>query len=192
MQGNNSIKTHPTIGCCGLDCGLCPTYYAKGPSRCPGCYGPDFHNKHPSCSIAKCCVKKNNFESCAECSEFPCSKLKDWHKGDSFISHRVSLSNLKYIRENGLDPFLTHQKRRIELLEEMLNNFNEGRSKSFFCIATAVLPIKDLEKAIEKTEEKIKEVGISLKDLKVKSKILKKNINKIANRKKIELKLRRN
>ena len=192
MQGKNSIKAHPTIGCCGLDCGLCPTYNTKGPSRCPGCYGSDFLNKHPSCSIGTCCVKKSNFETCAECSEFPCSKLKDWDKRDSFICHIVSLSNLKYIQENGLDPFLTHQKIRIELLEEMLNNFNEGRSKSFFCIATAVLPIKDLEQALEKTEEKIKEVGISLKDLKVKSKILKEKINKIANRKKIELKLRRN
>jgi hypothetical protein len=27
--------THPTIGCCGIDCGLCPRYYTDGPSRCP-------------------------------------------------------------------------------------------------------------------------------------------------------------
>jgi hypothetical protein len=34
------IKKYPTIGVCGLDCGLCPRYYTIGPSRCPGCAGP--------------------------------------------------------------------------------------------------------------------------------------------------------
>ncbi len=191
MQGINSIKAHPTIGCCGLDCGLCPTYYTKGPSRCPGCYGSDFLNKHPSCSIATCCVKKNNFESCAECSEFPCSKLKDWYKRDSFISHRVSLSNLRLIKEIGLEPFLTEQENRIILLENMLENFNEGRSKSFFCIATALLPIKDLGQALKKSKEMIKEDRISSKDLKAKSKILKENINKNAIKNGILLELRK-
>ena len=52
------IKKYPTIGVCGLDCGLCPRYYTIGPSRCPGCAGPDFFNKHPSCSFITCCVKK--------------------------------------------------------------------------------------------------------------------------------------
>ncbi len=191
MHQNNLIKTHPTIACCGLDCGLCPTYYTKGSSRCPGCCGPDFLNKHPSCSIGTCCFKKNHFETCAECSEFPCSKLKDWYKRDSFISHRVSLSNLKYIKENGLDPFLTQQKRRIKLLEIMLKNFNDGRSKSFFCIATALLPIKDLEQVLETSQEIIKKDRISSTDLKSKSKILKANLNEVAFKKKIVLKLRK-
>jgi hypothetical protein len=69
-------KKYPTIGVCGLDCGLCPRYYTVGSSRCPGCGGPDFLNKHPSCSFITCCVKKKNHEVCAECSEFQCSKFK--------------------------------------------------------------------------------------------------------------------
>ena len=72
----NTPKTYPTIGCCGLDCGLCPRFYTVGHSRCPGCAGPDFFNKHPSCSFITCCVKKKNLEVCAECSEFPCPKFK--------------------------------------------------------------------------------------------------------------------
>jgi len=73
----------------------------------------------------------------------------------------------------------------------MLEDFNEGRSKSFYCIATALLPIKDLEHALEESEEIIKNKTINLKDLKTKSKILKEKINEIANKKKIELKLRK-
>ena len=91
MAKEYPVKDFPTIACCGLDCGLCPVYYTKGPSKCPGCCGLDFFNKHPSCSIITCCVKEHKFETCAECDEFPCSKIDKWDICDSFISHRVSL-----------------------------------------------------------------------------------------------------
>jgi len=26
---NRPVKTYPTIGACGLDCGLCPRYYKE-------------------------------------------------------------------------------------------------------------------------------------------------------------------
>jgi hypothetical protein len=191
MTREYSEKKYPTIACCGLDCGLCPVYYTKGPSRCPGCCGTDFFNKHPSCSIITCCVKKKSFETCAECNEFPCSKIDKWDKYDSFISHQVSLSNLNLIKAYGIEEFYSQQKKRIQLLEKMLQDFNEGRSKNFYCIATALLPIKDLEQALEESEEIIKNEAINLKDLKTKSKILKEKINEIANKEKIVLKLRK-
>ena len=191
MPEKSQIKTYPTIACCGLDWCLCPTYYTKGPSRRPGWYGPNFANKHPSCSIATCCFKKKNFETCAECTEFPCPKLNNWDKYDSFICHRVSLSNLRIIKEKGLELFLKQQEKRKLLLEKSLENFNEGRSKSFFCIATALLPISNLQEALKLSEEKIKEDNISLKDLKTKSKILKEYMNMIALKNGIVLKLRK-
>ena len=185
------IKVHPTIACCGIDCGLCPTFYTKGPSKCPGCCGPDFFNKHPSCSIVTCCVKKNNFETCAECNEFPCVKINKWDKADSFISHRVSLSNLRLIKKDGLDHFIIQQQKRIEILKEMLENFNEGRSKSFYCLATALLSIEDLEKALAESNKQINDEKIDLKDLKTKSKILRGRLSNLAEEKSVELKLRR-
>ena len=191
MTTEYPVKKYPTVACCGLDCGLCPMYYTKGPSKCPGCCGPDFINKHPSCSIITCCVKKSNFETCAECNEFPCSKINKWDKYDSFISHKVSLSNLEIIKDKGIEQFLTQQKRRIELLELMLEEFNEGRSKSFFCIATALLPIDDLDKSLKESKLQIKEEEIDAKDLKAKSKVLRDNLTKLANNKSIELKLKR-
>ncbi|MFX0040641.1 MAG: DUF3795 domain-containing protein [Promethearchaeota archaeon] len=191
MTKESLIKKYPTIACCGLDCGLCPVHYTEGPSRCPGCCGPDFHNKHPSCSIITCCVKNHKFETCAECNEFPCSKIDKWDKMDSFISHRVSLSNLRLIKEIGIEQFYTQQQRRIELLEEMLKHFNEGRSKSFFCLATALLEIEAIEKALEVSLKKIADENIDQKDLKAKSKILRGNLTKMAEIKSIEFKLKR-
>ncbi|MFX1390457.1 MAG: DUF3795 domain-containing protein [Promethearchaeota archaeon] len=191
MTSKIPLKEFPTIACCGLDCGLCPMYYTKGPSKCPGCCGHDFKNKHPSCSIITCCVKNHNFETCAECNEFPCSKIDNWDKCDSFISHRVSLSNLRLIQEIGLNEFITKQQKRIKILKTFLENFNEGRSKSFFCLATALLSIEDLEKALEESNKKINDEDIESKDLKVKSLIIRQNLNKIAKHKSIELRLKK-
>jgi hypothetical protein len=191
MAKEYPIKEFPTIACCGLDCGLCPVYYTKGLSRCPGCCGPDFHNKHPSCSIITCCVKKHNYETCAECTEFPCSKIDKWDNYDSFISHRVSLSNLRLIKEKGIELFFNQQQKRIELLKKMLDNFNEGRSKSFYCISTALLPIEDIERALEETLKLVEVEEIDSKDLKSKSKILKEKLTKIAEEKSIILKLKK-
>jgi hypothetical protein len=185
------LKEFPTVACCGLDCGLCPMYYNKGSSKCPGCCGPDFKNKHPSCSIITCCVKNHNFETCAECNEFPCSKIDKWDKYDSFISHRVSLSNLRLIQEIGLEKFFAKQQKRIKILEILLENFNEGRSKTFFCLATALLTIEDLEKALEESNKKISEGDLELKNLKVKSLLIRENLNKIAKHRLIELKLKK-
>lgn len=188
------IKTYPTLGACGLDCGLCPRYYTVGSSRCPGCCGPDFFNKHPSCSFITCCVKKRNLEVCAECNEFSCSKFEGWTEDnayDSFITHREATPNLNFIKEHGIEEFMEQQKKRIELLEIMLKHFDEGRSKSFYCIATTLLSITDLEESLRNSEEKQKPENIGLDDIKTKSRILKGFLNDSAVRKGIDLKLRK-
>ncbi|HEC81320.1 MAG TPA: DUF3795 domain-containing protein [Thermoplasmatales archaeon] len=134
---NQPVKTFPTIGCCGLDCGLCPRYYIVGVSKCPGCCGPDFFNKHPSCSFITCCVKKKGFEVCSECDEYPCLKFEGFDACDSFITHRKAVSNLNFIKKHGLIKFIEQQKKRIRLLEKMLKSFDDKRSKSFYCLSAA-------------------------------------------------------
>jgi len=73
----------------------------------------------------------------------------------------------------------------------MMENFNEGRSKSFFCLATALLPINDLEQSLNRSQLKIKNDGIRSDDFKTKSKILKECLNHYANKRKIKLKLKK-
>ncbi|MFX1237732.1 MAG: DUF3795 domain-containing protein [Promethearchaeota archaeon] len=185
------IKEHPTIACCGLDCGLCPTYNATGKSKCPGCGGPLFSEKHPSCSIITCCVKKKNFETCAECKEFPCPKIRIWDQGDSFISHKKTLINLRTIKECGLDVFLEQQKKRMTVLQELLNQYNEGRSKSYYCIATALLSIPALKKALKEAQQKTRDENMNLNDVKARASIIKDHLNEAAKKEGVELKLRK-
>src|SRR3989304_10020198 len=165
-MGEQPVKTYPTIGCCGLDCGLCPRYYTVGSSRCPGCCGPDFFNKHPSCSYITCCVKKKSLEACAQCDEFPCSKFESWLETggeyDSFLTHKKAKPNLDFIRTYGLERYFEQQSKRIELLEKMLKNFDDGRSRNFYCIAATLLQIANLEASLEKTEQRSKAIKPSL------------------------------
>jgi hypothetical protein len=140
-------KRYPAVACCGIDCGLCPRSYTAGISKCPGCAGEDFFAKHPSCSIVTCCVKTNGWETCAECPRFPCEKLRDWDLVDSFVSHQRSLENLRQIQDQGIVGFAKQQKERIRLLNMLLKEYDDGKSKSFFCLAAALLEVDDLEEA---------------------------------------------
>ena len=177
------VKKHPAVGVCGLDCGLCPRYYTVGPSRCPGCSGPDFYNKHPSCSFITCCVKKKNLEVCAECSDFPCSKFKteeeyeQLNESSSFPSSKKIYPNLNFIKEHGIEIFAEQQKVRIKLLETMLENFNDGRSKSYFCKVAVLTDTESIKNSLDKACLKIRAGKINKIDYRNKAKILKSILN---------------
>jgi hypothetical protein len=186
-------KNYPTVGVCGLDCGLCPRYYTLGASRCPGCGGFDFENKHPPCSFITCCVKKKNLEVCAECLEFPCSKFKSaeeyqqLEEPSSYPSYRKIIPNLNFIKEHGIEKFVIQQTKRIKLLETMIADFDDGRSKSFFCKAATLLEITTLSNSIDKATRKIKTDNINRDDVKLKAKILKEILNEMAGKEGVEL-----
>jgi hypothetical protein len=155
------VKKHPTISCCGIDCGLCPRYYTDGKSRCPGCCGEGFFDTHPSCSVITCCVKKRGLEICALCGSFPCGKYKkESAMKCSFVTHKRMMTNQQIIAENGLEAFLEQQAQRITFLETALKHHNNGRNKNFFCLAAALLSIDNLHKALSLADQ-----GGNLRDI---------------------------
>ena len=144
-------KQFPSLGACGIDCGLCPRHYADGKSRCPGCGGEDFESKHPACSFKTCCVDEHGLEICAQCEDFPCAKYADRKKikCDSFVTHKRIFINHEAVRILGLDDFLAEQNRRVAILHEMLAHYNNGRSKNFYCLAAALLSTQALDAALD-------------------------------------------
>jgi len=159
-MGNMSMRKHASIGCCGIDCGLCPRFYTTGSSRCPGCGGDGFEQKHPSCSFITCCAKKRGLEVCAQCGEFPCGKFdKETGERDSFVTHRRVMSNQRLIADIGLNRFLERQTERMMFLETALTRYDDGKSKSYFCLAAALLSISSLNEALSLAEK-----GESLRD----------------------------
>ncbi len=162
------------IGCCGLYCGLCNKYQSKAPSRCIGC---KLGEQHSWCSIWNCCVKKHGFETCAECSEiFDCAiflrrKVVEWIP---------AADNLRQIKEVGLENLLKEQQERHALVEELLKNYNEGRSMSFYCKVCSRMPVELINKAIKEVKEKLISEKVNETDIKSKAKILKVIIKELA------------
>ena len=176
-------KRYPTVGCCGIDCGLCPRYHTDGESKCPGCGGKEFYQKHPSCSIVTCCFITKQFETCGSCEEFICKRIENWDSADSFVTHRNCLTNLTRIKERGLDVFNKQQGERLHLLKNLLRKYDDGRSKSFYCLSAALLPIDELRSAIGKVGS---DLGIG-HNRKHAARLLREAFAGIANRASVEL-----
>jgi len=124
---------------------------------------------------------KRNFETCADCLEFPCEKYAKWSDGDSFVTHKNCVTNLKRIKKVGVKDFLKEQKERQKLLELMLAKYNPGQCVSMYCLACALMPVDSLKKAL-------KQVGSVKGD---KPKVFKVLISELAEKEKISLKLRK-
>lgn len=94
--------------------------------------------------------------------------------------------NITFIQKNGVHEFEKIQKKREDLLKEMLHEFNEGRSKSYYCIAATVLEIEELEEALTIAKKNSARIEIKLK-----SKVLHSILDEIAERKNYFLRLRK-
>ena len=184
-MGIEILKKYNTIGCCGIDCGLCPRFHTKGDSICPGCGGLNFRDKHPACGCLTCCVIKKGLEVCSDCADYPCKRFEPERQGfDSFVTHKKVFANLDFIKSNGIDCFIDQQKLRMNILRDFLANYDDGRSKSFFCISCALLPLDKLHEA-----QKFAYNFIDSLDIKEKNKLLKDKFQVIASDLKIDLKL---
>ncbi len=172
------MKKYNLIGCCGISCGLCPRFQSKAKSRCSGC-GQDAHCSY--CSIFRCCVMKRNYETCANCSEFPCEKFDKWFNADSFVTHQKCLQNIQKIKKEGIEEVLKEQEERKSFLEIMLQKYNPGRCTSLYCLASALMSIESLKMAVKQIE--------SVNEDKAKS--FKKLIQELADNEQITFKLRK-
>ncbi len=174
-------------GCCGIYCGLCPWFQSTAPSRCPGC---GIRSQSVSCRRYNCCVKKNRLGTCADCKTFPCEKYEKFFDWDSFVSHGACLSNLEAIRKRGLKPWLKEQGARRRLLEQLLAHYNEGRSASFYCVATTLLSPDVIAGALEEAQRRMNMAQASDQDIKTRAKIVRAALQERATAAGIDLRLR--
>jgi len=180
---------YPDIGICGLSCRLCPMYNTDAESRCSGCKSPT--RMAVGCPFITCAVKRKGIEFCWECDESgACERWKNHREAgkvrDSFKCYQTLEKDISFISRHGVPAFQKIQGRRAFLLREMLNNFNEGRSKSYYCIAATVLELGELEEALSRAGEE--SMGL---DIKAKSKALHRILDEIASRKQYHLTLRK-
>jgi hypothetical protein len=155
-------RQYPLFSACGLNCGLCPRYQTDGTSKCPGCAGKGFLTKHPPCGVLSCC-QRHGLEYCYLCDEYPCKKYEGADTFDSFITHRNQLKDFEKAKNIGLDTYQAELNERVEILQTLLKNYDDGRRKNFFCIAVNLLALHDVKDVMEqikgetKSDDSIKE-----------------------------------
>ena len=180
----NQIKKYPLFSACGLNCGLCPRYYTDGNSKCPGCGGENFTEKHCSCSILPCTERKG-VEFCYLCDEYPCKRYTKPDK-DSFITHQNMMKDNEKAKNIGINAYIKELNVKIKILEDLLENYNDGKRKSFYCIAINLLELNDIKNVIKQLKKDTKSNDLSIKEKPI---IAVKLFETIAKEKNIVLKL---
>ena len=181
--------TYPAIGACGLSCVLCPNHNRETKSKCPGCK-TEFRFLGP-CPILHCALKKKGVEFCWDCPEGETCEKWQHHRGfsrtnDTFICYQMLEDNIFFVNQHGISAFEKAQNERARLLKELLNEFNEGRSKSYYCIAATIFDIDELKGAIDMARNKSADL-----DIKSKAKLVHAILDDIAERQGYIMKLRK-
>lgn len=107
------------IAPCGMNCSLCISYQFKknnlnrhGFHRkyCPGCIprGKNCLFMANSCEL----MRDGTLRYCFECGSFPCKRLNALDKRYRTKYGMSMLENLKSIKENGINEFMTKEKQK--------------------------------------------------------------------------------
>lgn len=142
----NFHRDHPQFSQCGLNCLLCPMNVG---GYCPGCGGGEGNQ---SCAVARCALEQGVGEFCTRCSRFPCERYGKMMEYDSFVPHRRMVQDLKRAEELGPEVYITELKERRDILDLLLDDWNDGRHKGFYCTAVYLLETEDLRRAFEEMQ----------------------------------------
>lgn len=174
------VRKNQLLSLCGLNCGLCPMFIGK---YCDG-YG----NGNQSCGIARCSLEQGKPEYCYECEKYPCDRYLHIDEYDSFITHRRQKLDLERARNIGIEAYNLEQEEKARILEDLLAHYNDGRRKTFFCLAVNLLELPELREALSQIKEEADLDELSDKE---KSRHAADILKRIAAEQKTELRLRK-
>lgn len=139
------IRDNQLLSLCGLNCGLCSMNLG---GHCSGC-----GSGNQSCKIARCSLEHNGISYCFECLEYPCDKYLHIDEYDSFITHQNLKANLERAKTIGISRYNEEQQEKVRILNLLLARYNDGRRKTFFCLAVNLLPLSELEAAVSRLDD---------------------------------------
>ena len=143
----NFRRDHLQFSQCGLNCLLCPMQLG---GYCPGCGGGEGNQ---SCAVARCAMEQGVGEFCSRCGRFPCGRYEKMGEYDSFLPHSRMVRDLARAEELGLEVYITQLEERRSILDRLLESYNDGRRKSFYCLAVYLLDLDSLRRAFEEIQK---------------------------------------
>lgn len=174
------LRSEPLFSLCGLNCGLCVMHIG---GYCPGCGGGEGNR---SCAIAKCSIEHGNIPYCFLCKEYPCVKYEKMDDYDSFVPHRNRQKDFEKAQRMGTKAYLEELHQKMDVLQKLLDGYNDGRRKTFFSTAVYLLELSDLEMVMQSLEN---HENISALPVKEKARMAVRYLEDVANQKEICLKL---
>ena len=148
--------------------------------RCSGC--------NRACAIARCSLDHGQPEYCYECTHYPCERYRHIDEFDCFITHRRQKSDLEKAKTTGIESYHLELREKMDLLNTLLSRYNDGRRKSFYCVAVNLLELADLKEALLQIEANTDLAQLPDRE---KSAYVVGVFQKIAKKRSLELKLRR-
>ncbi len=130
---------------CGLHCGLCPM---KVGGHCPGCGGGEGNQP---CRLARCAISRGGLDYCFQCGEYPCEKYQGFDQYDSFITHQRRQADIQAAQAD-LQGCRQQLRERADILAYLLENCNDGRRRSFFCLGASLLDLEELRLVIARLQ----------------------------------------
>lgn len=174
-------RDYPLFSLCGLHCGLCPIHHMA--NGCPGCGGGEGHQP---CAVIRCSREHGGMEYCFQCGEFPCGRFTDMMEFDSFVPTRNVLRDLEKARTVGMAAYRRELDGKAALLERLLERYNDGRRKSFFCTAVNLLELEELRETAALLDSETERL-----EPKERGALAAARFQELAKRKGVELKLRK-
>ncbi|MDE7009959.1 MAG: DUF3795 domain-containing protein [Oscillospiraceae bacterium] len=166
---------------CGLNCALCPM---KLDGHCPGCGGG---TGNQSCKIARCSLEHGGAAYCFQCGEYPCGMCGGIDRFDSFITHQRQLADMEKAREMGPERYGAELEEKERILRFLLENFNDGRRKTLFCVGVNLLELE----ALWEISAQLANLEVDSLPLKEKGAYAARLFQEAAGRQGLDLKLRR-
>ncbi len=95
------------------------------------------------------------------------------------MTHRNQLSDMEKARKD-MDAYTNEQIQKRQILDRLLNDYNDGRKKTLFCLAVNLMPLSDLKDIFVESD-----MALPLKD---RAKLME---DRLRERSTVELKLRK-
>ena len=138
-----------------------------------------------------CITKKETIEFCWDCPDGETCERWNRHREhsrqyDSFVCYQKLDDNIDFGRAHSPEAFAKRQAEKAELLHNLLDEFNEGRSKSFYCVVATVLETDELKNALAKARRESADL-----DIKAKAKLMRSIVEDIAAERGYNLTLRK-
>lgn len=117
---------------CGIYCGACEFVHAERNGRlgeiaerankppeeiaCHGCKSHVVAKCCLECMVRTCAMAKG-LETCAECDDCPCELFEPFKEGDFYPLYVLMMSNLKAVKQQGMDVWLEAREKRWQCPE---------------------------------------------------------------------------